>query len=175
MNAVTLRLTANAWSRIMTAVRDNDLAAAVPKTLEDLHTYIRDRVAPDKSANPPSIPFSHRPRYAPSCQLAVSALVYRGPGRGGRRAPAVKSIFPYSTRSTRNQRVRVSHVPLPISVMQSITRCWGSRPGGTLLLALRPCACVLEGSRVALVHFLKEPQALLSHPKEVTGGIHHIR
>ena len=28
----------------MTAVRDNGLAAATPKTLEDLHTYIRDRV-----------------------------------------------------------------------------------------------------------------------------------
>ena len=44
VNAMTLRLTANAWSRIMTAVRDNGLAAAVPKTLEDLHNYIRDRV-----------------------------------------------------------------------------------------------------------------------------------
>ena len=44
VNPYTLRLTPAAWSILLTAVRDNGLAAATVNVLEQLHEYIRLRV-----------------------------------------------------------------------------------------------------------------------------------
>jgi hypothetical protein len=41
INILTLRLTTGAWSRILTAVRDNGLAARNVRVLEELHEYMR--------------------------------------------------------------------------------------------------------------------------------------
>ena len=44
INTLTLRLSAGAWSRILTAVRDNGLNTRTIAVLDELHSYIRDHV-----------------------------------------------------------------------------------------------------------------------------------
>ena len=44
LNPLTLKMGAGAWSRILTAVRDNGLANLTLAVVEELHTYIRDKV-----------------------------------------------------------------------------------------------------------------------------------
>ena len=44
INILTLRLSANAWSRLLTAVRDSGLLARTIAVLDELHAYIRESV-----------------------------------------------------------------------------------------------------------------------------------
>ena len=44
INPITLRLTAAAWSKILTAVRDGGLAGRTLNILEELHAYIKSSV-----------------------------------------------------------------------------------------------------------------------------------
>ena len=44
INPLTLRLTAGAWSRLLTGVRDHGLANAAPVLRDDLHEYIKAKV-----------------------------------------------------------------------------------------------------------------------------------
>ena len=44
LNPLTLKMGAGAWSRILTAVRDNGLSSLTLAVVEELHAYIRDKV-----------------------------------------------------------------------------------------------------------------------------------
>ena len=51
-NCLTLNFQDGTWGRILTAIRDGGLAAMPPKTLRDLHEYIRGIIVPAGQQDP---------------------------------------------------------------------------------------------------------------------------
>ena len=77
VNCLTLNFQDATWSRILTAVRDGGLAATPPRTLRDLHEYIRGIASPAGQQDPFQLhaqDWNLLPAWAPGAPAARQAL-----------------------------------------------------------------------------------------------------